>query len=77
MWDTHGIVCTATNVAVSSAETARRTAGGALVRVSNELAEKLTAAANSYDDTDASTSGDIDACGGVSDWSKIVIVGRR
>lgn len=63
MWDTHGIVCTATNVAVSSAETARRAAGGALFRVSAELAEKLTAAANAYDDTDETTAGDIDACG--------------
>jgi hypothetical protein len=63
MWDTHGLVCSATNFAVSEAETARRTAGGALFKVSTELAEKLGAAADVYENTDAAESGDIGACG--------------
>jgi Excreted virulence factor EspC, type VII ESX diderm len=63
MWDTHGVVCSATNIAVSRVAIARRTAGGALSRVSTELSEKLTAAASAYENTDAAAGGDIDACG--------------
>lgn len=63
MWDTHGIICSASNLAVSVAEAARRTAGGALVHVSTELSEKLTAAARAYENTDAAAGEDIDACG--------------
>ena len=63
MWDTHGIVCSATNFAMSQVESARRNAGGSLSRVSTELSEKLTAAAVAYEDTDSAAAGDIDACG--------------
>ena len=63
MWDSHGVICSATNFAVSAAEAARRTAGGTLVKVSTDLAEKLTAAANGYENTDSAAGGNIDACG--------------
>jgi hypothetical protein len=61
--NTHGLACGATNLAVEAAEKARRAAGAALVKVSTELAEKLTAAANNYDGTDSAQAGDIGACG--------------
>jgi hypothetical protein len=60
--DTHGLVCGATNLAVSAAEEARRAAGGALLKVSTELGEKLDAAAARYDHTDAAGANDINAC---------------
>ena len=60
--DTHGMVCEATNLAVSAAEEARRAAGGAFFKVSTELGEKLTAAAARYDHTDAAGANDITAC---------------
>ncbi|MBJ7341917.1 ESX-1 secretion-associated protein [Mycolicibacterium sp.] len=63
MWDTHGIACSATNFAVSLVESARRTAGGAMFRVSTELSEKLAAAARNYENTDSTEGGNIDACG--------------
>ena len=49
---THGVVCSATSLAVSSAESARETAGSALYKASTELAEKLTTAATNYRDAD-------------------------
>jgi Excreted virulence factor EspC, type VII ESX diderm len=49
---THGYVCWATTLAVSNADTARKAAGAALFRVSNELSEKLTTAANNYNNAD-------------------------
>jgi hypothetical protein len=49
---THGYVCWATNLAVSDADTARKAAGAALFRVSNELSEKLTTAGSNYDNAD-------------------------
>jgi hypothetical protein len=48
----HGLVCSATSVAVSMAETARKTAGTQLNKVSTELSAKLTTAATNYDDVD-------------------------
>jgi hypothetical protein len=60
--DTHGLVCGATNLAVSAAEEARRAAGGALFKVSTELVEKLHAAATRYETTDAAGANDIGAC---------------
>ncbi len=48
----HGLVCSATSLAVSRADTARTTAGAALYKVSTELAEKLTTAATNYGDVD-------------------------
>jgi hypothetical protein len=61
--DTHGLVCEATNLAMSVAETARRIAGGAMVKVSTEFAEKLQAAASQYEHTDGTQAGDIGRCG--------------
>jgi hypothetical protein len=49
---THGLVCSATSIAVSVAETARKAAGSQLLTVSTELAAKLTTAATNYDDVD-------------------------
>jgi hypothetical protein len=49
---THGYVCWATSLAVSNADTARKAAGAALFRVSNELSEKLTTAASNYNNAD-------------------------
>jgi hypothetical protein len=60
--DTHGLACGATNLAVSSAEAARRTAGLALLRVSNELHEELKSAAAHYENTDASGAGNVIRC---------------
>jgi predicted HicB family RNase H-like nuclease len=60
--DTHGIACGATNLAVSSAEAARRTAGAALLRVSKELHEELKSAAAYYENTDASQAGNVIRC---------------
>jgi hypothetical protein len=60
--DTHGLVCGATNLAVSAAEKARRAAGGALFKASTELGEKLNTAAARYDHTDAAGANDITAC---------------
>lgn len=63
MWGTHGVVCAATNIAVSAAETARLAAGAALYKVSTELSEKLTNAAGNYDSADSQGGQDIGACG--------------
>jgi hypothetical protein len=49
---THGLVCSATSLAVSGADTARKAAGEALHKVSTELSEKLTTAANNYNNAD-------------------------
>jgi hypothetical protein len=49
---THGLVCSATSIAVSAADTARKTAGSNLYKVSCELATKLSTAAINYGDAD-------------------------
>ena len=49
---THGLVCSATSMAVSAADEARKAAGAALHETSSELAEKLKTAAINYNDTD-------------------------
>ena len=61
--DTHGMVCLASSLAMSDAEDARRAAGAALIRVSTEFVEKLTASAAQYDITDSDEAGNIDRCG--------------
>ena len=48
----HGLACSATSFAVSIAETARKTAGTQLNKVSTELTAKLTTAAANYEDVD-------------------------
>ena len=62
MWSTHGAVCAPTNIAMASAETARKSAGAALWKVSTELSEKLTSAADNYDNVDSQEAQDIGAC---------------
>ncbi|MGH3644652.1 MAG: ESX-1 secretion-associated protein [Mycobacterium sp.] len=49
---THGLVCAATNMAVSTAETARKAAGEILHKRSVEMAAQLTTAATNYNDAD-------------------------
>jgi hypothetical protein len=49
---THGLVCSATSMALSAADAARKSAGAALHKVSTELEAKLTTAAINYADTD-------------------------
>lgn len=49
---THGLVCSATSMAVSAADTARKTAGAALYKVSTELETKLNTAATNYENAD-------------------------
>lgn len=49
---THGLACSATSIAVSSADAARKAAGAALFTVSTELEAKLTTAAVNYADVD-------------------------
>jgi Excreted virulence factor EspC, type VII ESX diderm len=63
LWSTHGAVCAATNIAVSTAETARGTAGTVLYNVSTEHSEKLANAADNYDNVDSREGKDIGACG--------------
>lgn len=63
MWSTHGAVCAPTNTAMAFAEKARKSAGAVLWRVSTELSEKLTNAADNYDDVDSQEGQDIGACG--------------
>lgn len=63
MWSTHGVVCAQTNIAVSTAETARTAAAAALWKVSTEFSEKLANAADNYDNVDSQGGQDIGACG--------------
>jgi Excreted virulence factor EspC, type VII ESX diderm len=50
-------------MAVSKAETARTAAGTYLFKVSTELSEKLTYAAENYENVDSQEGRDIGACG--------------
>ena len=49
---THGLVCTATSAAMSSADDARNELGTRLFQKSTELSAKLTTAAANYENTD-------------------------
>ena len=60
LWVSHGVVCGASNVAVTNAEAARRAAGTALKQASNDLAEKLRVASEAYVNTDEETGEGID-----------------
>jgi len=62
MWGSHGVVCAATNMAVSAAEEARTAAGKAMYTMSNTLAERLKNAADNYDDVDMREGRAIGAC---------------
>ncbi|MCV7355541.1 ESX-1 secretion-associated protein [Mycolicibacterium fluoranthenivorans] len=49
---THGLVCFLTTNALAAADGARNAAGSALHTASNDLSEKLTTAADHYDNAD-------------------------
>ncbi len=53
MWSSHGVVCSATNMAVLAADGARRSACAAVAKVSSTLSEMLDTAAAQYDQTDS------------------------
>ncbi|KMO70179.1 MAG: ESX-1 secretion-associated protein [Mycolicibacterium rufum] len=63
MWSSHGIVCAPTNMAVAAAQSARAEAGATLHKISEELATRLTDAADNYDDADYRSGDNIGACG--------------
>ena len=52
LWTTHGIVCAATNVAMATAEAARKATGEVLHKRSADFTEQLTTAATNYEDVD-------------------------
>lgn len=60
LWVTHGVVCGATNEAVTHAEAARRAAAHAMRGVSTDLAAKLRDAARHYDGTDVEAATNLD-----------------
>jgi len=60
LWVTHGVASAFSNVAMTSAENARRKAGEALQQASTDLAEKLRVASTAYVATDEETSATID-----------------
>lgn len=55
----HGVICAGTTAAVRAAEQVRSTAGTGMQAVSGDLAEKLTTAASSYDQTDQQAAGNL------------------
>jgi hypothetical protein len=60
LWLSHGLLCAASNVAVTNAEDARRDAGLAMQRASKVLADKLRAATAAYENTDEQNGEKID-----------------
>jgi hypothetical protein len=52
MWLSHGAICAVSNMAVAAAEGARKGACQAMSSVSADLDEKLTTAAQRYDEMD-------------------------
>lgn len=50
--NSHGLVCSITSAALSTADAARKEAGSVLERTSRELSEKLTTAASNYNNAD-------------------------
>lgn len=62
VWRTHGIICAATNLAVSTAESARAAAGNSLYKQSEDLKDRLNYAAQNYNDTDWREGRNIGAC---------------
>jgi len=60
LWVSHGVVCGASNVAVTKAEDARRKAGEAMKKASTDLAEKLRTASSVYDSTDTQSGDNLD-----------------
>ena len=60
MWSSHGIVCSATNMAVMAADGARGSACTAAATVSSTLSEMLDTAASQYDQTDSAQASELD-----------------
>ena len=60
MWMSHGVVCAAANMAVEAASAARKAACQAMAGVSQDLDQKLTTAAQRYDQIDQASQADID-----------------
>lgn len=58
---THGVVCSGTAMAVSTASSARASAASAMGTVSTGLADRLETAAGHYDQTDTQSAGDLDS----------------
>jgi hypothetical protein len=59
----HGPISWSTVVAVEAVQTARRTAGHSIARLSEGLSEKLTAAARRYEHTDADQAAGLNVSG--------------
>jgi len=60
VWLSHGLICGACNVAVVKAEAAHTAACEAMEAVSADLAEKLRAAEDAYEDADEEAGEDLD-----------------
>lgn len=56
----HGVIAWSTAAAVEAVQQARRDAGDSLARGSAALRDKLTAAADRYEDTDHTSGGDVE-----------------
>lgn len=60
VFQTHGLVCSATAMALRSAETSRREAAEKMHEISTDLSVKLRTAATDYDKTDQQEGGNLD-----------------
>lgn len=60
VFQTHGLVCSATALALRSAESARREAAGKMHLISTDLAVKLNKAATDYTNTDQHEGANLD-----------------
>ncbi|MUM26571.1 MULTISPECIES: ESX-1 secretion-associated protein [unclassified Mycolicibacterium] len=59
VFQTHGLVCSATAMALRSAESSRRNAAEKMHLISTDLAVKLNSAATEYDGTDHQEAGNL------------------
>ncbi|MDF3337623.1 ESX-1 secretion-associated protein [Mycolicibacterium septicum] len=60
VFQTHGLVCSPTAMALKSAELSRREAAGKMHLISTDLSVKLNKAATDYDRTDQHEGGNLD-----------------
>lgn len=60
VFQSHGLVCMATAMALQSAEASRREAAGKMHLISTDLAVKLRSAATDYHGTDQQEAGNLD-----------------
>ncbi|MGV9797758.1 ESX-1 secretion-associated protein [Mycobacterium sp. NPDC003449] len=61
VFKTHGLVCSATAMALKSAELSRRNAAEKMHLISTDLAVKLKSAATEYEATDQQGAGNLDS----------------